>query len=168
MVGEQLAMREAERTGTSEVSAEQVEEMRRWLLLRLGGARGLGELLHAAGVGEQEFEALLRRRVVSERLLQARHVEGTEPEEAVLRQMWERVRALRSERGDGGVEDSVRGSVRLTALRSELGASIDQWEPSREALRVDAVRYGAAASLRAWVRSLGSRVRLRVFRTEGE
>ncbi|MEZ4408714.1 MAG: hypothetical protein R3A52_19915 [Polyangiales bacterium] len=155
LVGEQLAVREAERAGMSEVTPEQLASMRVWMLRRLGGDAGLASLLEATGAGEQEFDALLRRRVVAERLLRARRAEGTDPDEATLRQTWERVRHPAEEGG---------ASARDAALRAELGDEVERWESSREALRVDAVRYGAAGSLRAWVRALGSRVRLRVFR----
>ena len=101
---------------------------------------GVDALLRETGASAGEFDALLRRRVVSERYLLSRRPELLEPS-----------------------DDDVRAALEQDRYRPLLDAAATPSE-GRAAVRLELIRRGLPRALRQYLRALGSRVRVRRFR----
>lgn len=139
LLGEHAVVREAERAGAGDPEPEPLTEARSRLVARLGGDPGLAALLQATGASAAEFDALVRRRAVSLAWLVARHARLIEPDEVALRQAHE--------------------AGRYASLYRP-GASFGE---ARQAIRRELLHARYPVALRQYLRSLGSRARLRVF-----
>lgn len=141
LMGEILVAREAERSGMRDADlAEDRARLRAWMVARLGGDDGLRALLDATGNAPSEFDALVRRRALAARYLVARQPRLIEPSDTDLRDAFEagRFRAL-------------------YAADATLATA-------RDAIREELIRASLPQALRQYLRALGSRVRIRVFR----
>jgi hypothetical protein len=143
-LGERLLEREAARAGDEPPTADEIEEERNMLAARLAPIGGVAPLLRAVGATPADFEAFVRRRLVVSRFLQRHLARSIEPSEVELRAAYdeERVGAFRAE------------GVPFAVARPEI----------REAL----IRHGYPRAVRSYLRSVGSRARVRVWTGEGE
>lgn len=143
VIGERLLERQAERAADPPPSVEEIAEERARMLGRLGSIGGVVPLVRAVGLRPSDFEALVRRRVVVSRYLQRHLARSVEPSEAELRAAYEeeRVGAFRAE------------GVPFAVARAEI----------REAL----LRAGYPRAVRNYLRSVASRVRIRLWTSEG-
>lgn len=151
LLGETLAVREAERsdvTNLSRLDAAAVGALRarvREALTRrqrLDPATGepkIAELLAAVGLTQSDFDTLLRRRLVARAYLEARHENLLAVSEVDLR------RAVESHAYDSQCAGEGDANVQRRCVRAEM-----QWSMLPNALR-------------QYLRSLGGRVRVRVF-----
>jgi hypothetical protein len=140
LMAEAVVVREAQRAGLDGVEAAELAGVRAVIVARMGPAVSVDALLHETGTAAEEFEALLRRRVVAERYLLARRPELLEPTDDELRQ------ALEQDRFVALVGAAASPSERRAAVRREL------------------IRRALPRALRQYLRALGSRVRVRRFR----
>ncbi len=133
---EVLVVREAERAAMGDADPSDVASHRDDVLRRIGGEEGVRQLLEATGASAGEFDALLRRRAIAERYLAARYPRLIEPTVEELR-----------ERYDRDHRDATQASESFAAVRPALFARM--------------VRDALPRALRQYLRSLGSRVRVR-------
>ena len=143
LVAEEVIVRDAERAHEDEVSEEDLASERALAVGALHGRDSVAELLQATGESPEEFDRLVRRRVIVRRYLVAHASRLIEPTDADLRQAYlaERYRRFR----DGGVPFAA----------------------ARRFLRDDLRRAQAPTAARQYLQGLGSRVRERVFNRAG-
>lgn len=139
LMAETVVLREAQRAGLDSVAAAELEAARSLLDARMAPVVDLRALLRETGTSEAEFEALLRRRVVSERYLLARRPELLEPSDEELRQALEQERFRR------------------------LASTAPTPYEGRALVRRELLRRALPRALRQYLRALGSRVRVRRF-----
>lgn len=152
LLGELLAVREAERSAVANLSSLEPasvgslraryrdEIVRRQRLDPAQGEEAITRLIRATGLSQSDFDTLLRRRLVARAYLEARHERLLAISEVDLRQA---IEADRFARQCPAVEDARR------CVRAEL-----QWAALPNALR-------------QYLRSLGGRVRVRIFSEPG-
>lgn len=133
---EVLVVREAERAAMGDADPSDVASHRDDVLRRIGGEAGVLRLLEATGASPSEFDALLRRRAIAERYLVARHPRLIEPTVEELRERYDREH-----------REATQASESFAAVRPALFARM--------------VREALPRALRQYLRSLGSRVRVR-------
>jgi hypothetical protein len=148
LLGEALAVREAERSSVASLStldpasvgalrARYRDEIVRRQRLEPGrGEAVISELLRATGLSQSDFDTLLRRRLVARAYLEARH---------------ERLLSV----GEVDLQRAVE-SGRYTA-------QCDVAEESRRCVRAELQWTALPNALRQYLRSLGGRVRVRIF-----
>ncbi len=139
LMAETVVVREAQRAGLDGVEATELTAASSLVAARMAPAVTVDALLRETGTSTTEFEALLRRRVVSERYLLSRRPELLEPTEEELRV------ALEQER-----------------FRSLAGTDVALSE-GRAVVRRELIRRALPRALRQYLRALGSRVRVRRF-----
>ncbi len=140
LMAETVVAREAQRAGLDAVDARELAAARQLLAGRMAPTGGVDALLRETGASAGEFDALLRRRVVSERYLLSRRPELLEPS-----------------------DDDVRAALEQDRYRPLLDAAATPSE-GRAAVRLELIRRGLPRALRQYLRALGSRVRVRRFR----
>ena len=140
LMAETVVVREAQRAGLDGVDPNELAAVRSLVTVRMAPAVAVDGLLRATGTSATEFEALLRRRVVSERYLLSRRPELLEPTEEELRQAFE--------------QERFRALAGSEATISE----------GRAVVRRELIRRALPRALRQYLRALGSRVRVRRFR----
>ncbi len=133
---ELLVVREAERAAMGDADPAAVASHRDDVLRKVGGEDGVRRLLDATGASAGEFDALLRRRAIAERYLVARYPRLIEPTVEELRERYEREH-----------HDAASATESFAAVRPTLFARM--------------VREALPRALRQYLRSLGSRVRVR-------
>ncbi len=140
LMAETVVTREAQRAGLDTVDPAELAATRQLLDTRMAPTGGVNGLLRETRTSAAEFDALLRRRVVSERYLLSRRPELLEPSDDDLRAALE--------------QDRYRPLVEAAATPSE----------GRAAVRLELIRRGLPRALRQYFRALGSRIRVRRFR----
>lgn len=152
LLGETLAVREAERSDVSNLSrldpaavgalrARYREEIvRRQRLDPAEGEAAIARLLDATGLTQGDFDTLLRRRLVARAYLEARHENLLSVSEVDLRRAVESGRYVERCREQAEVRRCVRAEAQWTML---------------------------PGALRQYLRSLGGRVRVRIFTDAG-
>ncbi|MDB4930061.1 MAG: hypothetical protein JWM10_2545 [Myxococcaceae bacterium] len=140
LMAEAVVAREAQRAGLDAVEAAELAGARALLVARMGPAVTVEALLRETGAATEEFEALLRRRVVAERYLLSRRPELLEPP-----------------------DDELRAALEQDRYR-ELAAAAATPVEGRAAVRRELVRRNLPRALRQYLRALGSRLRVRRFR----
>lgn len=144
VMGEKLLVREAMRAGDPMPSdAALAAERARWIP-RLAVVGGLGALLRAVSAEPGDFDAFLRRRLWAAAFLQRHIARSIEPTEVELRAAYdeERFGAFRAE----GVSFAV----------------------ARHEIREELMRQNYPRAVRAYLRSISSRARVRLFLGSGE
>lgn len=148
LLGEALAVREAERSAVGNLSSldpaavgalrarYRDEFVRRQRLEPGEGEAEIARLLAATGLAQGDFDALLRRRLVARAYLEARHERLLAVSEVELR------RALESGR---------------------FAALCPEDDEQRRCVRHELQWHSVPNALRQYLRSLGGRVRVRVF-----
>lgn len=140
LMAETVVVREAQRAGLDTVDAAELSAAREDLASRMDDVGGIEALLRETGASAAEFDALLRRRVVSERYLLSRRPELLEPSDDDLRAALE--------------QDRYRALVAAASSPSE----------GRAEVRRELLWRALPRALRQYFRALGSRVRVRRFR----
>jgi hypothetical protein len=148
LLGEALAVREAERSSLASLSnldpasvgalrARYRDEIVRRQRLEPGrGEAVIAELLRATGLSQSDFDTLLRRRLVARAYLEARH---------------ERLLSV----GEVDLQRAVESG--------RYAAQCDVAEESRRCVRAELQWTALPNALRQYLRSLGGRVRVRIF-----
>lgn len=148
LLGETLAVREAERSDVGNLSrldpaavgalrARYREEIvRRQRLDPAEGEAAIARLLDATGLTQGDFDTLLRRRLVARAYLEARHENLLAVSEADLRRAVESGRYAQRCSDEAELRRCVRAEVQWASL---------------------------SGALRQYLRSLGGRVRVRIF-----
>lgn len=148
LLGEALAVREAERSAVANLSSldpgavgalrarYRDEYVRRQRLAPGEGEDAIARLLAATGLSQSDYDTMLRRRLVARAYLEARHERLLAVSEVELR------RALESGRY---ASQCAEDDEQRRCVRAEL-----QW-------------LGVPNALRQYLRSLGGRVRVRIF-----
>lgn len=137
LIAEVLVLREAERAALGDADPDDVAGYRAEVLSRIGGDDGLVALLRETGTSAAEFDTLIRRRAVAERYLRLRHTRLIEPGDDELRARFESDRRERPE------------------------VTPERFSAARPLLLRRMVREALPRALRQYLRSLGSRVRIR-------
>lgn len=143
VIGERLLEREAQRAGDAAPSATEIEEERLEVSSRLASTGGPMELVRSLGLSDGDVEAFVRSRLVVARFLERHIARSIEPLESELRAAYE--------------------TEQFGAYRAE-GVPFGV---ARHDIRDHLVRLGYPRAIRAYLRSLGGRAQIRLWRLGG-
>ena len=139
VIGERLLEREAARALDPEPTTDALEEEHTQLASRVAPAGGINGLIRSGGFGPGDFDKFVRRRLIVGQFLERHLLRSVEPTRAELRAAYdeERIAPYRAQ------------NVPFQSVRADIRAVL--------------IREGYARAIQAYLRSIGSRARVRLW-----